>query len=102
MYSKTINGKLVISACKTIQTQDGIWISNPTPEQIAEAGWEVYIPEPAEFNPNAERKREILRELESMDYLTSKYIDGEDMTQYGDWQEHRRQLRAEYRTLENE
>lgn len=39
---------------------------------------------------------EILAELQSMDYLTSKYIDGEDMTEYGDWQARRRALREEY------
>ncbi|MBQ7451015.1 MAG: hypothetical protein IJV60_00485 [Prevotella sp.] len=43
---------------------------------------------------------EILAELASMDYLTSKYIDGEDMTEYGDWQQQRRLLREEYRQLE--
>jgi hypothetical protein len=37
-----------------------------------------------------------------MDYLTSKYIDGEDMSEYGDWQAKRRALREEYRQLEEE
>ena len=45
--------------------------------------------------------QEIEQMLASMDYLTSKYIDGEDMSQYGDWQEERKQLRIEYRQLEN-
>ena len=44
--------------------------------------------------------QEILAELDSMDYLTSKYIDGEDMTEYGDWQARRKALREEYRQLE--
>lgn len=44
LYTKTVNGKQVFSTCSTIQTSNGIWISNPTPEMIAEAGWEEYIP----------------------------------------------------------
>ena len=44
----------------------------------------------------------ILKELKSMDYLTSKYIDGEDMSEYGDWQGRRRSLREEYRLLESQ
>lgn len=43
-YTKEINGRQVFSSCKTIQTLDGIWISNPSEEQIAAAGWTVYIP----------------------------------------------------------
>lgn len=45
---------------------------------------------------------EILAELNAMDYLTSKYIDGEDMSEYGDWQDKRKALREEYRKLEQE
>jgi hypothetical protein len=45
---------------------------------------------------------EIQNELSSMDYLTSKYIDGEDMSEYGDWQGKRKALREEYRKLEKE
>lgn len=35
-----------------------------------------------------------------MDYLTSKELDGEDMTEYGDYKGKRKSLRAEYRDLE--
>ena len=42
---------------------------------------------------------EIQNELASMDYLTSKFIDGEDMTIYGDWQTRRKRLREEYNKL---
>ena len=73
----------------------------PTAEQLAEWGFEEFIqPAPAEPDPIQVRMTEILDELNSMDYLTSKYIDGEDMTQYGDWQGHRRALREEYNELE--
>lgn len=44
MYTKFINDRQVFSTCKTIQTNDGIWISNPSEEQILAAGWEEYIP----------------------------------------------------------
>ena len=43
-YTKTINGRQVFSSCATIQMPDGSWVSNPTAEMIAEAGWEVYVP----------------------------------------------------------
>lgn len=32
------------STCKTIKTTEGLWISNPTAEQIAAEGWEEYVP----------------------------------------------------------
>jgi hypothetical protein len=45
---------------------------------------------------------EIKEQLRDMDYLTSKYIDGEDMSEYGDWQQERKALREEYRMLEED
>ena len=44
MYYKIINERQVFSACHTIQTEEGLWISNPTEEQIAAAGWLPYVP----------------------------------------------------------
>lgn len=58
--------------------------------------------EEVELNAKRNRMDEILSELQSMDYLTSKYIDGEDMSAYGDWQEKRKALREEYRKLDSE
>ena len=46
------------------------------------------------------RMAEIRQTLDEMDYLTSKEIDGEDMSEYGDYKEERKALRAEYRELE--
>jgi len=43
MYTKTINDRQVFSECKTILV-NGVWISNPTAEQIASEGWVEYIP----------------------------------------------------------
>lgn len=81
----------------------------PTAEQLEEWGFEEYTPEPIPEPTEEEQERQqmldrlqqIEQELQSMDYLTSKYIDGEDMTQYGDWQDHRHELRLEYREIEN-
>lgn len=44
MYYKMIGDRQVFSDCRTIQTNEGVWISNPTAEQIAEAGWLPYVP----------------------------------------------------------
>ena len=44
MYYKMIGDRQVFSDCKTIQTNEGVWISNPTEEQIAAAGWLPYVP----------------------------------------------------------
>lgn len=43
IYYKVINDRQVISSCKAIQL-NGVWVSNPSAEQIALAGWEVYVP----------------------------------------------------------
>lgn len=44
MYYKIIGGRQVFSACKTIQTNEGAWVSNPSEEQILDAGWLPYVP----------------------------------------------------------
>ena len=77
----------------------------PTEEQLFDWGFSIHTePEPAPEDKEKEsitnRMMEIEQTLASMDYLTSKYIDGEDMSQYGDWQQERKELRAEYRELE--
>lgn len=77
-----------------------LWSGIPTEEQLTEWGFEeIIIPQPTEREI---KMRKIKAELASMDYLTSKYIDGEDMTEYGDWQSKRKALREEYRELEQE
>lgn len=78
----------------------------PTQEQLHEWGYEPFAPpaahEPTENELRQQRMSEIQLELSAMDYLTSKYIDGEDMSQYGDWQGRRKALREEYRELEQQ
>lgn len=44
MYYKMIGDRQVFSDCRNIQTNEGVWISNPTEEQIAAAGWLEYVP----------------------------------------------------------
>lgn len=80
----------------------------PTENQLLEWGYE-YTPvtEPTEKDLKLRRLREIQSELRSMDYLTSKELDGEDMTKYnekygGDYKQYRRSLREEYNKLEEE
>ena len=79
-------------------------VINPSDEVLIENGWikEGELGSYIETEEDLIRQRmsEIEEELKKMDYLTSKYIDGEDMTQYGDWQGERRALRNEYRELE--
>lgn len=82
----------------------------PTEAQLEAWGYEEWTPEPVPEPTEEELEKQRLQdrliqieeELKSMDYLTSKYIDGEDMTKYGDWQSTRRQLRQEYREIEEQ
>lgn len=93
----------------TRRLDDGSVFSGvPSAEQLEAWGFEEWTPEPApELSEDEQereewrnRLREIEEELRSMDYLTSKFIDGEDMSQYGDWQGRRKALRQEYREIE--
>lgn len=91
----------------TKRTDEGLFSGVPTEEQLKEWGFEECVapsPEPLTEEESAvaerrQRMNEIVSELKAMDYLTSKFIDGEDMSAYGDWREKRRLLRAEYREL---
>ena len=88
----------------TRKVDKGVFSGIPSEEQLHEWGYEEYVappaPEPSELDKRRMRMAEIEQELASMDYLTSKYIDGEDMSEYGDWQGKRKALREEYRRLE--
>ena len=91
----------------TFSASGRLFCGIPTEEQLLDWGFveqvepEQVVEEDNERENIINRMQEIEQTLASMDYLTSKYIDGEDMSQYGDWQEERRQLRIEYRQLEN-
>ena len=111
IYINKQTGKRYSGGSITI-SKDGMLFSGvPSKEQLKEWGYEEYVPptppEPTEEELKLRRMREIERELRSMDYLTSKELDGEDMTKYneqyvGGYKQHRRELRAEYNVLEEQ
>ena len=77
VYFKIINGRKVFSTCATIQTDDGVWVSNPSEEQIAAAGWKVYVPPivppQPELKPDYEAVVEAVKKFLSTD--TSELSD---------------------------
>ena len=103
IYKNNETGELYYGGAITRRLANSAVITGkPTPELLAEWGFEPYTPPQPKVDVRKKRMDEILAELDSMDYLTSKYIDGEDMTEYGDWQDKRKALREEYRQLESE
>ena len=44
MYYKIENDRTIFSDCSTILTNEGVWVSNPSQQQILDAGWQVYVP----------------------------------------------------------
>lgn len=107
-YNESTNEWYNEGSALTRRVDNGVFSGIPSKEQLKEWGFEEYIA-PAPQEPTEEevaemerqqRMNAILSELQSMDYLTSKYVDGEDMSAYGDWQEKRRLLREKYRELE--
>lgn len=102
-YNKELNKWYYEGSSLTHHTSTSLFSGIPTEEQLAKWGF-VLQEEPTSYtpDPNEQRKAEILAKLSSMDYLTSKFIDGEDMSEYGDWQAKRKALREEYRQLEKE
>ena len=80
-YYKIIDGKTIISYCQSIKMTDGSWISNPSQEQILQAGWQVYIeppipPAPPKTEPDTEEmlhavKTMLSTQTESLDDATA-------------------------------
>lgn len=68
MYYKIINDRMVFDTCKTIRMNDGTWVSNPSTEQIAEAGWQVYVP------PEVEPVKDTEPELEDVMKAVKKML----------------------------
>lgn len=101
-YKNNVTGEIYIEGQVYTKRIDEhtVWSGYPTEEQLSEWGFvDITKPKPT---PRELRMREILNELDAMDYLTSKYVDGEDMSEYGDWQGKRKALREEYRELEKQ
>ena len=100
-YKNNETGEMYNGGAITRRLENGAVVTGtPTSEMLAQWGFELYTPSTPHVDAREHRMQEILAELTSMDYLTSKYIDGEDMTEYGDWQARRKALREEYRQLE--
>lgn len=98
-YNKQLNKYYIEGNSLLVDIDENTtWHGVPTEEQLASFGYEEVLT--PTIDENQQRLLQIKRELRNMDYLTSKYIDGEDMTEYGDWQEKRKALREEYRKLE--
>ena len=101
IYKNNTTGEMYYGGAITKRLDNGAVVTGtPTSEMLAEWGFTPYTPPQQQIDAREQRMQEILAELASMDYLTSKYIDGEDMTEYGDWQAKRKTLREEYRELE--
>ena len=54
MYYKIINDRQVFSDCRTIQTNEGVWVCNPSQQQIFDAGWQIYEPPLVPPSPQTE------------------------------------------------
>lgn len=80
MYYKIVGDREVFSDCRTIQTEEGIWISNPTAEQIAEAGWMEYVPPtPPPPEPMTEPDEfEIVQAVKKMLAQSTENLSDED------------------------
>lgn len=67
MYYKIINDRMVFSNCDTIRMNDGKWVSNPSDEQIAAAGWLPYVaPEPEPEKTTEPVMAEIMEAVKKM------------------------------------
>lgn len=78
MYYKIIGERTVFSACKTIEL-DGRWISNPSDEQIAEAGWLPYTPPEVVPTPDTEPEYgDILNAVKTMLKSSTEELSDED------------------------
>lgn len=73
MYCKEINGRQVFSDCRTIQTEGGLWISNPTAEQIAAAGWQEYTP--PEVVPTPQTEPDMGAVMEAVKAMLSSSVE---------------------------
>lgn len=58
---------MVFSDCKTLHTDEGLWISNPSAEQIANAGWLPYtppiVPPQPQTEPDTEQMIEAVKKM---------------------------------------
>ena len=77
MYYKIVGDRMVFDTCKTIRMDDGTWISNPSEEKIAEAGWLPYTPpEPETVKVTEPSVEEVAHAVKKM--LAAAAIDLSD------------------------
>ena len=70
---------MVFSQCLTIQNNEGVWISNPTPEMIEEAGWSIYVPPIVPPQPQMEPDtEEIMQAVKRMLASSTENLSDED------------------------
>ena len=80
-YTKTINGQQKFSDCRTIEL-NGVWISNPSAEQIAEAGWVEYIPPEVIPTPQTEPDYEqVMQAVKNMLSTSVENLSDEEALQ---------------------
>lgn len=69
-----INGQEVFNTCASILMPNGSWVSNPTAEMIAKAGWQVYVPPVVppipQTDPSYEEVVEAVKKMFSTDVTT--------------------------------
>lgn len=79
LYYKMIGERQVFSDCKTIQTNDGVWISNPNDDQIAAAGWLPYEPPVVPPQPQTDPDMgEVLDAVKKMLANSTEELSDED------------------------
>ena len=99
-YNATTKEVYTEGASITRRVDGGVFSGVPSEKQLS--AWGFVKVQPHEETEEERTRKEMARikaELAGMDYLTSKYIDGEDMSEYGDWQGKRKALREQYRAL---
>ena len=102
-YKNNTTGEIYHGGAITRRLANGAVITGtPTPEMLAEWGFEPYTPPQPQVDAREQRMEEILAELAETDYLALKAFEGEDMTEHPMWKEKRAALRTEYRQLESE
>jgi hypothetical protein len=78
-YYKIINDRMVFSTCKTIQTEEGVWVSNPDSQTIADCGWKVYVPPIVPPQPATEPDySEVLQAVKKMLSTDTEELSDED------------------------
>ena len=74
LYYKIINGQTKISDCRTIRTEAGVWVSNPSSELIASEGWLPYNP-PAPPEPDPITEPDTYEVMEAVKRMLASSVE---------------------------